>query len=368
MRLTLQNLAHYLVDKGFLHPKYPINGQYLVTQQQSRNSIFQIQLGQLSSGLFVKQLNSLDGQNGYLMQKEATANYLIHKTGVLAQLTPFVPEYFGYDPSHHVLVTQYFLQAQSLHEVVMARKTFEGVQVEVLAKILATLHQDLSGHIEHIQSLQFFNRQPPWVLSLGDPNHPLINVSPQFSGPVVQLIHQQPLIAEALEYLRVNWRGKSLIHGDIKLANFIVLPPSEGTQIKLIDWEISDLGDSLWDVAGLVQSLLVSWLTMADSNADLYQQLPGSDSFSQQEIERFIARFWSLYCQYSHDTNLNSVANRHKLMKFSGARMLQTAYETNVHSPALSIQTSRIMQYCQLLLTTPELMAEQLLGVQQDEL
>ncbi|MBA0215964.1 MULTISPECIES: phosphotransferase family protein [Pectobacterium] len=373
MRLTLHNLAHFLVDNGFLHPEYLVSGSYKVIQRQSRNSIFQVFLDNNPSGLFVKQLLSSDQQNAYLMQKDATVHCLIQQTDILPKMRAFIPNYYGYELGNHVFVTEFFPGAISLHEFITQRKAINQEELSQMAIILATLHNDLSEKIKNHSSLNFFNRQPPWIMLFGDRDNPQIKNSQQHLGPIDALIRQQPDIPQLLEDLRYTWSGNTLIHGDIKLVNFIRVDQEKTSTLKLIDWEIADLGDPMWDVAGLLQSFLTLWVFSQNPNPMLqHQPHPGMEFLTWEQTLSACQSFWLNYSKargiINPDAGLNSAENRQKLTHYTAARMLQTAFESNISKAELQPSSNRIVQMVTQMIASPQAWATQILGAHSHEL
>ena len=86
------------------------------------------------------------------------------------------------------------------------------------------------------------------------------------------IVNEKKGFVNRVKQIGNKWQVKSLIHGDIRFANFI-LTGSTKTKIKLIDWEISDFGDPLWDVAGVFQSFLYYWVVKADAKAVVLQSI-----------------------------------------------------------------------------------------------
>src|SRR5213076_3215200 len=84
---------------------------------------------------------------------------------------------------------------------------------------------------------------------------------------LLAIVRQYPEFPSALEALRTGWRSERLIHGDMKWDNCLVLGsggpgqgPSPPLPLRVIDWELADFGDGLWDVGGIFHSFLCSWL------------------------------------------------------------------------------------------------------------
>ena len=354
MRLTKKNITHYLLDKGFLKGETLIKGDYILTQSMSRNCIFRIQ-HETFNGLFVKQLLNQDSTNSYLMQKDATSHYLMHESGVFNETITHIPKYYGYDPQHHILVTEYFANTKNVHELIYQEKKLSTVYAQKMAEILATFHFDITQEVEKNASLQFFNKQLPWILNMrtlqnSDPNN--------INNSVIAEIHKHVGLVEKIEKLAEKWNPYSLIHGDIKWMNFIVL--EGGNELKLVDWEIADLGDPLWDVAGVFQSYFCSWILSYDNqNLQNHQQINGHEFLSLEKILTVVQLFWNTY---SDKQKFTSEEKHEKLMitlSYMSVRMIQTAFENNMSQVQLYPNSVRIIQFCDHLLSDTESLAKQ---------
>lgn len=353
MRLTRKNITPYLLDKGFLNPEWFITGNYTLTQSMSRNSIFRIQHNQ-TTGIFVKQLVAQDSMNNYLMQKDATSHYLIHHSDLYKDTVQYIPEYYGYDPNHQILVTEYFSNTKNVHEEVFINKDLSTKYAEKMADILASFHFDITKHIDHEASLQFYNGILPWILNLGN----LKNTNPNgIDHCVINEIHKHPELVKKIDHLASQWEKTSLIHGDIKWMNFIVMPNKE--DLKLIDWEIADIGDPLWDVAGGFQSYFTSWVMSFQNQAHQHIKSEGTDFITIESITKAIKVFWDRYSEVRGFTKEEKTTFLLKALCYMGVRMIQTAFENNFSKTELSSHTVRILQFCEHILSNTEGIAKE---------
>ncbi|WP_420575087.1 phosphotransferase family protein [Kordia sp.] len=354
MRLTKKNIAHYLLDKGFLEPTSFMSGDYMLTQTQSRNSIFKVQQQQ-DKGLFVKQLITQDATNSYLMQKDATSHYLIHQSDLFKETSTHIPDYYGYDPYHNILVTEYFANTKNVHETVYKDKKLSEEHAVKMAHILASYHFDITDEIKNNSSLQFFSKQIPWILNTGQ----LMNTSPQgITNTVIAEIYKHQDLVKRMEKVASQWETTSLIHGDIKWMNFIVMPNNK--DIKLIDWEIADLGDPLWDVAGIFQSYFSAWvLSFNNQNIQQHQQMQGSEFLTIEAIIPVVKLLWKTYASTQKFTKTEAKENILKTLSYMSARMIQTAFENNVAQKQMHANSARILQFCNHILGDVEGIAKQ---------
>ena len=356
MRLTQKNLAHYLIDRDFLDMEDIMNGNYMLSQAQSRNAIFKVSLG-CKTGRFVKQLISMDHQNAYFMQKDATMHYLIHHSELYKALRSGIPPYFGYDSKEHVFVTGYYPGAQNLFEWCEAHQKLSITHAQAIADLLSTLHLNIKNEIPKNPSLQFFNGELPWI----------IDVPKWTSAPddaFFQWLREDAYLTQQLDALRLGWSGDSLIHGDIKLVNFLVVEAGEAAQIKLIDWEIANLGDPLWDVAGLLQSYLFFWIVSRQPGPDGYQLPVLKAHWDAPSRHKVTTAFWEAYAGQQQWSDEELKAAKEKTVRYTAARLLQSAKELNQFNPAqFSPHSLQLIQLVRRLFKAPAKAAKDLLGI-----
>ncbi len=358
MRLTKKNIHSYLTDKNFLNPLKIIAGDYTLSQTQSRNSIFRISFGD-KSGLFVKQLISMDSQNSYLMQKDATAQYLIQHSDIYKKAKGYIPKYLGYDLKNHVLVSEYYPNAQNLLENILENNSLSLTFGKELATLFTCYHQKISDKTDSNSSLQFFTQQVPWIMNITDS---YMQSSMQNQAVITTILNDKVLV-DNLELLRTNWKTESLIHGDIKLTNFIITKSGAKEKLKLIDWEISDLGDPLWDIAGLIQSYISTWAFSLTNQTNGNSSHTGLNNITSDSLKEVITDFWQHYVSLSKINKTDVKEKFLKTMQYTAARLLQTAFEANQFSSEITLSSVRLIQLSQNIFKNPEELGYQLTGV-----
>jgi thiamine kinase-like enzyme len=362
MRLTKKNLTSYLLDKGFLDYESVISGKIQVSQMQSRNSIFKVHKKD-KNGVFVKQLTNVDIQNSYLLQKDATSLYLIGNDPLYKKTATYLPEYYGYDTKLQVLVTEFLPNAKNLYELTVEQKKFSLEHAETMAEILSTFHFDIQSEIKENKPLQFYTRLIPWALQMHQkmewPESQKIGMGATINNMVMENKKFQSMLKETAEL----WEATSLIHGDVKWLNFICTEKDGHTVTKLIDWEIADIGDPLWDVAGVLQSYLTGWVTSYENNLNYEKQLPGNEFMKLENSKPATKHFWESYTKkrgFSADESYKALI---KSIKYTAARLIQTAFESNVNSPQLLPNSIRMLQLSYHLFENPEKTGEEVLGL-----
>ena len=357
MRLTLERIHLYLLDKGFIEPASLADGDYVATQMQTRNVIFRI-TRQAAKSLFVKQLNSFDPNNTYVLQKDATCLWLIKNHPAFEQLSGYVPDYFGFDPEKQVLVTEYLPDSSNLEDYARLNQGSLPLHVrEELASVLASYHFPLGSEVLNSRSVQFFPRQVPWVMNLtgaetGAQNAALLSQMPT-PNPVLSAVLGSPDFHAVLASIKSEWVATSLIHGDLKWMNLLVQRADGQEKVKVIDWEIADIGDPLWDVAGVLQGFITNIIRYHPHIASpSFSLVPGIGLTHLQDAWPLMGHFWRLYrAQTTPDADPTTTATAlAKTLRFTGVRLVQSAIEQNMALPTLQPDSTKLLQASYALL------------------
>lgn len=159
-------------------------------------------------------------------------------------------------------------QAQSVDEMLLLRPEVDAVTlhhavadaadplIAHLGRMLGTLHS-VRGPVTGVA------KRRPWVLSLADGVPELYADNSAAQRQCAQLAGDSSVCAVLTAFTR-RWKYCSLIHGDIKFDNVLV----SGGRLSLIDWELACIGDPAWDVAGVVDGLLLPQLITSNAAVD----------------------------------------------------------------------------------------------------
>ena len=321
MQLTAQNIIGYLTDQALVPHEKVLNGQFCWYAIRSRNQVFIIR-DQQGGGLFLKQANS----DKALIMKEANALHILHHFSDFESVKPFIPQFYSYHPELHVLVTEYLQGARSVLELTELRGQLSLSQAKAMSEVMARFHADLRNDLDRDPSLQFFDPELPWILKLP-------NVTNYAKEVVLEQIRQDEFLLHKLDEVARGWSNTSLIHGDIHLANFMIKESENGDQLKLTDWEMANIGDPLWDLAGLMQAYLAHGLRFSSASSDHYQ-LPESKAYwSREHVHKVWAVIWESYGHLMNWSVTETGLAAEKVVGFIAARLLQSAAELNRVSP-----------------------------------
>ncbi|MGH9694429.1 MAG: hypothetical protein ACRD5Z_09825, partial [Bryobacteraceae bacterium] len=111
---------------------------------------------------------------------------------------------------------------------------------------------------------------------------------------------------------------------------------SKPFDLRLVDWELADAGDAAWDCANVMQYYWGQWVSVG---------APGPEAWNA--LAAALRNFWSAYS--GGDEGAQPRFGR--ATRFTGARMIQTAYEQFVSAGAWTPMVERISRLACLLLT-----------------
>jgi aminoglycoside phosphotransferase (APT) family kinase protein len=179
----------------------------------------------------------------------------------------------------------------------------------------------------------------PWAICLGSPLNRYAPPSQAAAAIHAELL-RRPAAVAALSAARAGWRGDTVIHGDAKAVNVIILPDGS---IRLIDWELASLGDRLWDLAGIAHSLIVP-------NPMVCAELPAP---AITRARPWLEAFWAGYC--AADASLAVTAGQQDaILRLTGIRLIQTCLERAHLAPQVDETIPSLLDVALDLMARPE--------------
>ncbi len=362
MQLTPENIFHYLSRRELINESAVIKGKFLVQSERTRNNIFKIKITP-SDSIFIKQM-AKDAASNQLIQREIYAYQLFRKDKNFEELKKSVPTLLGYDSENNVLITNLFHKATSLHEYYMQQKDFNNELAKEQGSILSACHR---VNINQVKT-KIFPKLLPWVLQLHKfeahqffPNHPS-------SAKIISIIKENSLLQSELLKLSNDWKFSHLIHGDVKWINFLVVNENGQQTQRLIDWELSDIGDPIWDVAGLLQSYIVAWVFGFDNTKKGHHLPEHMMPFHVHQTQESARAFLEQYLSLQKLTDNQRFKFLEKLMKFTAARILQTSIEGVNYSTEIESNNIRCVQLAYNIFKNPMNALGELFHIQQNEM
>ncbi|MCB9273851.1 MAG: phosphotransferase [Lewinellaceae bacterium] len=366
MLLSGANICYYLLDKGHLSVQSFIDGDFSVHFSPSRNNNFIINKA-ASNPLFVKQARNQDWEKQETLRHEATCYWLANNEPEYGNLKRFLPQYFEYDYINHILVLEYLQHAVPLDEYYAQAGVFPAVLAEKKAELLASYHKDIFTKIKNGRSFSLFKQSIPAVFMLvGNRQKFWTDGNNAAERQMLELINDEPQFTRLVGEVKESWQATSLIHSDIKAANFLIsINASHGSatdNLRLIDWEMADIGDPCWDVAAVFQMYFISWI---------YSELndgPGSNnpqsSMYYHKLLPAIRHFWDSYCGHMNYSAGQAEENLLKTMNFCALKLIHTCFESTTTSEHLPPSSAKMLQLSLNMLKSPEEAIQTLLDME----
>lgn len=369
MFLTASNLVHYLIARKLICSSEVVDGSYSVVEAGRHNRNFKVFCGR-KAGMFIKQIPVVDDLSKQAIRKEALSYQLARD---FPRWNQWMLTLHDYDRNRHCLSLELLLDGQNLREFYYSQDRFPLQVSSLVAQSLADLHsvriEEIEGHNHHSD----FSKSAPWIFTYHD--KPRFNPS-SLSGGAVKLgeyIRQRPEFIALLDAVAARWQVQSLVHGDVKWDNFLLsweshAPHSDHEsatyRLKLIDWELLDMGDPAWDVAGILQAYLSHWIMRRYRDKSQSKEHLLELTYEKlQSVFPSIRCFWDTYVE--HRSLVSSNLNEFLLhcVELSAVRLLQTTFESLFESEELTAHSLAMLSLSEQILTHPQQSAHLLFGL-----
>ena len=332
MGLDRWHALHHLLRLGLLRPEEIVAEDITATATLSRNRLVRVER-QGRPGFVVKQPRDTAQPDAATMWTEAALFWLAANDTGFAPLRPWMPRYHHYDPLQRMLTIEFVAPAQSLAEKLFGAGVPPGVAAQA-GQVFAILHGPVSAAALNGPSRSLFASTIPWVLTLGFADNRYVPSTP-VSAATLRDILARPEVMAGLAALRGSWRAERIVHGDAKAANLLIL--ADGG-VRLIDWEIAGLGDPLWDVAGLIHSILIPNPAAA----------PETLAQAQGRARPLVEAIWRAYAGFGPIAGAAGDAPA-RLLAMAGARILQTSLEATHYGAPMPGMPAMLAMAAELL-------------------
>jgi Ser/Thr protein kinase RdoA (MazF antagonist) len=350
---TPNDVVHYLIERGLVTRSAVVDGRLMVVPTARRNNNFSVVCG-TGPSYFVKSLLPGAAQAMETLRQEANLYGVARTEAGLVALREILPAFHLYDPQRSILVVEYLHGAKTLTDLHAQIGGAAEWAAEMVGRALASIHSAAAEAWPRLDP-SAFRRLTPWALSLHQ-------ITPSFGQPGVQLqtlLLTYPEYGQALEAMAAGWRPNTIIHGDMKFDNCLILE-NDGTRVlKIVDWELADLGEDLWDVAGELQNYHF-WSAMST------QSTSGGWTVATpfESLLPAIRSFWSAYA----DTRLMPEDERapqlQRCATYAAARLLQSTIEMLVVSPVMSTHVALLLQTSLNILRDPSTTVRMIAGAE----
>ncbi len=278
-----------------------------------------------------------------------------------------MPRFVEFDHPNHILITEAIPGAGNLHDFYVQQRQFPPALATRQAELLSSFHQPITANEQNAPSLRLFGRQQPMMFIWSASGFPSYGAQrSEAERQMVQLITQNSDYMQRMQAVREQWQATSLIHGDIKPANFLLNADALQTgryDLRLIDWETADIGDPCWDVAAVFQSYLFYWVLHEPFSGQSVPDGWNTYGFPLEAMQPSIRQFWQVYTQRMQWSADQIRANLQKTVGYCALKLIHTCYESIQQAPVMAPYSARMLQLSLNMLRSPDDAIGQVLGL-----
>lgn len=339
--LTAETAIAYLRERGILQGD--VDGRVRVLDLSRRNHNLAVDVEGAGSW-FIKQLQHRTPEVAAGQKREAVLYRAAARDPALLALRAMMPRCVDFDETNAILVLE-FLNGLNAVECHMRLGPFDRRVPAILGEHLGTLHRTPLAAREAgsaaLLPAGLLLKELPWVLK---PSAARDGTSAR--GLLLSSLLADPAIGQAVEALRVGWRTDTLIHGDPRLENFVVCRPENDAvplDVRLVDWELADIGDAAWDCANVAQQYWAQWISTGSPAPEAWDALASA-----------LSAFWHAYTVTRAVADAECPAEFRRVTLFTGLRLVQSAYEQFASTGKWNPDANRAIHVARLLLRDPD--------------
>jgi Phosphotransferase enzyme family len=365
MLLTETNIVHYLLDCSLFDKTSYEKGKFSCDSGNSRHKHYIVNKNFENNRYFIKQALGSSTEKILSLEREGLFYKMVVVDDFFLALQKYLPISLHYDKRNAILVLEYLADYISIYDTFLHLQSLDNNIVGIaLADALFLLHNIPSEAIKRLTDANVITVSKPWILTLPEiklqqPNAAQSNAE----AAVLQLIYNMPGFINLIEDAAKLWQPTCMVHGDSKLNNFIIKADEYKTGnsfLTLIDWELFNTGDPLWDIATVFQSALTAWVINEDS---VYKSNKTVKTFDYGNMQNFISICFNNYAAAHKWDEVEIKTKLEKCTIFTALRLLHNCFETTPHAHTLRPYSARLVQLSYNILISPLKAAQQVLGI-----
>lgn len=364
METVTRNILRYLTQQGLIERETIVAGGLTVAMSRSRNRYVRVK-PRSGPGYFVKQALESEPMTAETVRREAEIYRGAFADDRLAALRGLLPRFHGFDDSQHILIVELVDDAEDIAAHHRRTRVLPSQLARRLGAAIAGYHQIRFEPGKPQAAL--FSQRPPWIFDLHtEADLSRLRRTPPASA-LTDMLLQAPGLAGQLAALRADWARDTLVHMDMKWENCLLAPraaPLAEQRLLVIDWELADIGDAAWDVAGILQAHLNFWIdSIPADRRGTPDEIMASATFPLEAVQGAIAAFWDAYLRGRAAYAPAPDGFLLRCIRMMAARMLVTAYEMTVHAAVADPRLPLLVQMALNVLESPTEAGRHLLGI-----
>lgn len=359
---TVDTIHRLLLQIKLITPQDILHNDYEVTSMNRRNKNLQVTTNQEKNYL-IKQVSDRGAENARTLTTELRFYQSVADN--FPELQKYFPNVFYTDEQDILLILEFYKNAVPLWKY-YKEKGIDRMPMNTVAdagKVLASVHEKFKDCPK--TTFPYLNDALPFAFELHKPDPKILAYIRKGGYQFIENLQQDATLCMIIEELSANWKGDALIHGDIKLDNMIVIPGNNETddpELRLIDWEMVQYGDLAWDIAGGFQDFIFWWIIMMPEG-ETPEEMIQNATFSFSRLQPAINAYWDAYVQTRKLTNEENEVLLKRVVRYSGLRCLQTAYEIATKFEYLPPIALLLWNTGESILKNDEMAREKLYGI-----
>ena len=358
--LNARTIVPFLVDRVLLDARAIVEGDVEVVNMSRRNLNFHVKTT-VGPNYLVKQ--GVDFERIESIEREAA--FLQNAADPLGDdlVRSQLPTVRLWDADHNVLVFLLASETHSFAEHHLRTGQISSGLASQAGTALGQLHRRGSKDLRLPVNL-YLSCDPPPVLSLHRPD---VRVFEHLSGSgleVIKILQQAPVLCAGFDELLREWKSSSIIHCDMKWDNVVLVPKADGKrgfQVQLVDWEMVQFGDPLWDAASFLAQYLDVWIGSIPIAASAPQA--NAARIPLERLQPATRLFWKAYYPNAKRGVESDAEVIERVVNYAAARLVQFAIEADQQSAVLSATGVLRLQVAHNMMQRPLAAARSLLGL-----
>ena len=255
MLLTPSSVVQHLVERDLLGAGRVVDTWLRVEPAIGRNRVFRVHGA--GGGYFVKQPERWHPDE--LASCEREAAILGMRSGALGAIADLLPTLVDWQPTSRIMVLELLSGCTDLSAYY--RVAVPSDVAETLGATTAMLHRGTvvrpgpDGAPGAMADVPHADK--PWAFSVSRQASLAGHSGDAYHASIHQRLQREPSTCASLEATATRWRANALIHGDLKWSNWLAKVTSgQLEELFVVDWEMGGVGDTAWDVASMLYSLV----------------------------------------------------------------------------------------------------------------
>jgi Ser/Thr protein kinase RdoA (MazF antagonist) len=363
--LTVDTVVPYLLERNLVSVAAIVEGDLEVIDAGRRNHNLKI-VRRDGPSYLIKQPGEGEHSTDMTIRCEAAFYNHCKRDPIAAEVGEVLPNLYCWDEERNLLVLE-LVDGRPLwtHYAATSPPEFSCDSAAPLGDALGTFHRAFRERLSLSDEWAGLPTAPPWILFAHRPTPEIFARLSPANLQVLKLLQKNRTMTASLETLCNEWTPDALIHNDIKGDNVLVTTHTDGhVSVRIVDWELIQIGDAAWDVGTVFRDFLDYWLLSVPLSGDLSpeQMLEGAH-VPLAKIHPATRAFWQAYRRAAWIDPDTAGPFLLRALRFAAARMAQGAYELSSTVPQPSNYAVAMLQLAANILADPRDASVHLFGI-----